>query len=73
MTGAESLSLGTQPVTENLSALSLSWGVAGLPAEGVGRDSGSAAGEGLPHRQASNQRSPHFQLAALRLLMIMAK
>ena len=31
MTGAESLSLGTQPVTENSSALSLSWGVASGP------------------------------------------
>ena len=50
MTGAESLSVSAQPVTENLSALSLSWGDAGLPAEGVGRDSGSAAGEGLPLR-----------------------
>ncbi len=53
MTGAESLSLGTQPVTEIPSDLSL-WGrCGGLPAEGVGRDKGSAAGEGFPLSHSS--------------------
>jgi len=41
MTGAESLSFVTQPVTEIRSALSLWRGRCGdLPAEGVGRDAG---------------------------------
>jgi hypothetical protein len=36
--GAESLSLGTEPVTETPSALLLSGALRGLRAEGVGRD-----------------------------------
>lgn len=48
MTGAESLSLDTQPVTEIPSTLSLSGALRGFPAEGGGRDFGSAVGEGFP-------------------------
>jgi hypothetical protein len=49
MTGAGSLSLDTQPVMDLRSALSLFSGRCGdVPAEGVGRDLGSAAGEGFP-------------------------
>jgi hypothetical protein len=42
---------------KNRSALSLSGALRGLPAEGVGRDVGSAAGEGFP--------LPEFQIAVL--------
>lgn len=49
MTGADSLSLDIQPVVDLRSPLSLFSGRCGVhPAEGVGRDLGSAAGEGFP-------------------------
>jgi hypothetical protein len=48
MTGVGDLFSNLQPVTENRSALSLSGALRGFPAEGVGRDLGSAAGEGFP-------------------------
>ena len=53
MTGPGGLSSSPQPVTETLSILSLSAGRCGAasPAEGGGRDFGSDAGEGFPHRQ----------------------
>jgi len=49
MTGAESLSLNTQPVMDLEALLSLFAGRCGVsPLEGVGRDLGSAAGECFP-------------------------
>ncbi len=69
MTGAESLSLDTPPVTEIRSALSLSQGAlrGDSPAEGVGRDSGSAAGESFPlsTRQTANSQTPEFHSAEM--------
>ena len=49
MTGAESLSLDTNPVADLRSLLSLLAGaLRGLPVEGVERDLGSVAGECFP-------------------------
>lgn len=49
MTGAESLSLDTQPVTDLRSPLSLFAGRCGVsPQKGSGETRDSAAGEGLP-------------------------
>lgn len=61
MTGVESLSLDTQSVMEIPSTLSLSGGVAVPPAEGVGRDLGSAVGECLPLLSISVLRKSGFQ------------
>ena len=55
MTGVGDLFPDPQPVTEIRSALSL-WGRCGdLPAEGVGRDEGSAAGEGFPRQTRADK------------------
>lgn len=48
-TGARDLFSSPQPVTENpVRTLTLKGALRGLPADGVGRDQGSASGEGFP-------------------------
>lgn len=48
MTKAGSLSPDLQSVTEDPALVSTLGALQGVPAEGVGRDEGSAAGEGIP-------------------------
>lgn len=61
MTGAGGLSSSPQPVKETLSALSLSAGRCGAaaPAEGEGRDLGSAVGKAFPSKTVSPYRRPN--------------